>query len=170
MSLLITPQTKVGDLLAAYPALEEVLVAQSPHFAKLRNPILRRTVGKVATLQAAAVTGGVDVSQLVRVLREAAGQDTNDIAATSAPAAVGPRPSWVETTPIAAELDVDRLLNTGEHPLQRIVAALREAGAGKAVRLTSTFRPEPLIEKLTADGYRVHADAVGDGWVTFIGG
>ena len=35
--LLITPQTKVGELLETYPELEEVLVALAPPFKKLRK-------------------------------------------------------------------------------------------------------------------------------------
>lgn len=167
MSLIITPQTKVGDLLDAYPALEEILIAQSPHFAKLRNPILRRTVGKVATLQAAAVTGGVDVAKLVRALREAVGQVGDDVV-VSPPAAAGPRPAWLQSTPVVATFDVETLLNAGEHPLARVTAALREAKGDAAVRLTSAFRPEPLIEKLTADGYRVHAAGGGQAWVIIV--
>jgi hypothetical protein len=168
VSLPITPQTKVGDLLEAYPALEEILIAQSPHFAKLRNPILRRTVGKVATLQAAAMTGGVEVAQLVRVLREAVGQDALDTPEVAAVVADQPRPSWADDGRVIAVLDVDQLLNAGEHPLVRVMTTLREAGAGAVVRLTSSFRPEPLLEKLAADGYRAHTESVEEGWVTHI--
>lgn len=38
----ITPATRVGELLDAYPELEEVLVAAAPPFARLANPVLRR--------------------------------------------------------------------------------------------------------------------------------
>ena len=41
---LITPETKVGELLTHYPELEELLLQFSPAFATLKNPILRRTV------------------------------------------------------------------------------------------------------------------------------
>ena len=37
----ITPETKVGEMLEAYPQLEEVLLEISPTFRKLRNPVLR---------------------------------------------------------------------------------------------------------------------------------
>ena len=33
----ITPQTKVAELLDAYPELEDVLVEMAPPFKKLRN-------------------------------------------------------------------------------------------------------------------------------------
>lgn len=169
MNLIITPQTRVGDLLAAYPALEEVLIAQSPHFAKLRHPILRRTVAKVATLQSAAAVGELEVAKLVRALREAVGQEVADAApvATAPAAAAGPRPAWADEAGAVVALDVDQLLGSGEHPLGRVTAALRE---GALVRLTSSFRPEPLLEKVAAEGRRVHVEPAREGWVVYIRG
>ncbi|MFI4941789.1 MAG: DUF1858 domain-containing protein [Burkholderiales bacterium] len=52
----ITPATKVADLLESWPELEEVLIAQAPAFRRLRNPVLRRTVARVATLEQEAST------------------------------------------------------------------------------------------------------------------
>ena len=57
MSLLIGPETTVGAMIEAYPELESVLVEMAPAFAKLRNPVVRRTVAKVATLEQAARIG-----------------------------------------------------------------------------------------------------------------
>ena len=55
--LVIDETTKVAALLDAYPELEGVLIGIAPPFKKLRNPVLRRSVAKVASLrQAAAVT------------------------------------------------------------------------------------------------------------------
>ena len=56
-SLQIQPSTKVAQLLDAYPELEEVLIRMAPPFRKLKNPILRRSVAKVATLKQAAIVG-----------------------------------------------------------------------------------------------------------------
>ena len=74
MSLAITPETKVGALLEAYPGIDDVLIEWVPAFEKLKNPILRKTVAKVATLQQAARIGGVSTRDMVRKLREATGQ------------------------------------------------------------------------------------------------
>ena len=46
----ITPQTMVGDMLENYPELEDKLIEIAPVFKKLKNPILRKTVAKVATV------------------------------------------------------------------------------------------------------------------------
>ena len=55
----ITPDSKVGALLQEFPQLEEVLMRMSPAFGHLRNPILRKTVAKVATLRQIAKIGDV---------------------------------------------------------------------------------------------------------------
>ena len=55
-------------------------MAMSPAFEKLKNPILRKTVAKVATLQQVAVVGGVNIDEMIRVLRRSAGQDDTESA------------------------------------------------------------------------------------------
>ncbi len=52
--LIITPQTKVKELLDAYPELEPVLIDMAPAFKKLRNPVLRRTIARVTSIKQAA--------------------------------------------------------------------------------------------------------------------
>ena len=47
------------DIINAYPELENELVNYVPAFEKLKNPLLRHTVAKVATLQQAATIGRV---------------------------------------------------------------------------------------------------------------
>ena len=71
MPVEIGPKTRINDLLRDHPHLLEVLVARSPAFAKLRNPLLRKTMGKVATLENAAAIAGIPVDDLVRTLRQA---------------------------------------------------------------------------------------------------
>ena len=42
----ITPDTRIGTLLEKFPELEETLIELAPSFDKLKNPFLRKTVGK----------------------------------------------------------------------------------------------------------------------------
>jgi len=57
--LFFRPNTKVGELLDTYPQLEAFLLSLSPAFAKLRKPILRKTVARVASLQQTAIVGAL---------------------------------------------------------------------------------------------------------------
>jgi hypothetical protein len=53
----ISPKTKVGELLDPFPELESVLMEMSPAFEKLKNPILRKSVARVATIQQVDIVG-----------------------------------------------------------------------------------------------------------------
>ena len=71
----ITPSTKVGALLDRYPELEEVLIGIAPPFKKLKNPMLRKSVAKVASLRQAAAAARLPVEDLVNKLRASIGQE-----------------------------------------------------------------------------------------------
>jgi len=153
----ITPATKVADLLESWPELEEVLIAQAPAFRRLRNPVLRRTVARVATLEQAAGVGGVPVRELVAALRRAAGIDSaapqGETAAESASEASTP-PEWLDPGRVTSTLDADALLDAGVVPLGRVNDQVRALGAGELLRIDSGFRPVPLIEALGKQGHR----------------
>ena len=69
----ITSQSKLFDVLEAYPSLESQIVNIAPPFKNLKNPVLRRTVGKLATLEKVAQIGGMDVNRLVNTLAQIGG-------------------------------------------------------------------------------------------------
>ena len=61
----IGPRTKLNDLLNRYEFLKDYLIQMDPHFKSLDNPLLRHTLGKVATLSKVAMVGGVDFNKLL---------------------------------------------------------------------------------------------------------
>src|SRR5512140_2220267 len=87
----LTPELKVSELLESYPELEPVLLGLSPSFEALRNPVLRRTVAKLATLQQVARVGNIGLGTLVGRLREAAGQAGANV---DLEPTAGERPAW----------------------------------------------------------------------------
>lgn len=66
----ITAETKVHDLLDAYPQMKPWLMAQAPAFEKLGNPVVYNTVGRVATLEAAAKMADLDLDVFLDAVRE----------------------------------------------------------------------------------------------------
>lgn len=163
MSLAINPETRVGALLEAYPQLEQTLIECAPAFARLKNPILRRTVARVATLEQAARIGGISVRELVRRLREAAGQDTPDAARGDELAGDGPAPDWVRPDRIRARFDADVMLAAGEHPIGRLRRSVAALAPGDLAELVSSFRPQPLIDTFRRAGFEVHSAEVAPG-------
>jgi len=144
----ITPETKVAHLLEAYPDLEAVLIELAPVFERLRNPILRRTVARLTSLEGAAGIAGLDVRTLVR-----------RPPGTSA----APRPAWIGDREPTATLDADRLLEESETPLPHVLAAARALAPDGLLRVTVSFRPLPMVEALRHQGLRTHLETMADG-------
>jgi len=169
MSLAIGPETTVGTLLEAYPELESVLVEMAPAFAKLRNPMVRRTVAKVATLEQAAKIGGVSLPVMVARLRDVVGQSPSLLPVLQAPQDPGDDSSWVMSGRIVEEIDADAMLEQGIHPIGRIREAVGALGPGEVVLLRSSFRPQPLVETLRRAGAAVHNSSQGAAFFTWFG-
>jgi hypothetical protein len=157
----IRPDTRIGALLEAYPQLEDVLIEQAAVFKKLRNPVLRKTVARVATVEKAAQIAGLSPRDLLRTLRAAVGQDVTDWEAPGHEAAeigagvagIQPEPPWVETNPVSETIDADAILAAGEAPLPGVLRHANALEPGRSIRLVSSFRPAPLIDALHAKGF-----------------
>jgi hypothetical protein len=151
-SLEIHPSTKVAQLLDAYPELEDVLIRMAPPFKKLKNPILRKSVAKVATLKQAAIAGGLDLSSMINQLREAIGQAPLDaMEAISEEQYLGTAPSWFDQSRVASSID-DRAGDSDEMAITRILTALRDLDARQVVELITTFLPAPGIDAARKKG------------------
>ncbi len=90
----INAKTKINDLLKQFPFLEDFLISLSPKFKGLRNPIMRKTMGKVATLEMAAAVSGLNLDTLISSLNGEIGKQTGNgvAAAESAISARGEPP------------------------------------------------------------------------------
>lgn len=151
----ISPQTKVGELLDAFPALEEVLIEISPVFAKLKNPILRKTVAKVATLQQAAVIGGMPVEELVNRLRIEAGLDLTSIEDVNSNWLSELPPEWFSSEKITDRFDATKMINAGESPMNEILHRAKYLKEDNILELVTPFVPAPVIEMLIGKGFQV---------------
>jgi DUF438 domain-containing protein len=60
----------IHALLKEYPFLQDFLVGYNSHFSALNNPVMRRTMGRIATISKAAAIGGADVNDLLRALAD----------------------------------------------------------------------------------------------------
>jgi uncharacterized protein (DUF2249 family) len=159
--LLITPQTRIGEFLDNYPELEELLISLSPAFEKLRNPVLRRTIGRVATFQQIAVVGNIPLETIINSLRKAAGQNqTNEIMNTNNN--LKEKPSWFNIAAISETLDAREMLQAGQHPLADVLTHTSALQAGQIFELITPFTPMPLIEKVTEKGCKAYVQTVSE--------
>ncbi len=151
----INLQTKVAALLEAYPALEETLLELSPAFAKLRNPVLRHTVAKVATLQQAANIAGISPAQMVQTLRKAAGLSITDITdSNTSEENTDTPPEWFDEQKITIRFDASPLINSGQNPMQEIICQANKLEKDYIMELTAPFKPAPIIDLLKSKGFK----------------
>ncbi len=148
----ITPDTKVGALLDAYPELEDKLIELAPAFAKLRNPVLRKTVAKVATLRQAAQVGGVSLGTIITTLRKCAGLDAAEVGDTADDSSATP-PSWFSPEKIAKTLDARPMLEDGQHPITIVMKDLDTLPGGAIYELITPFVPAPLLDMAKQKGF-----------------
>lgn len=158
--LIITPKTKVLELIEAYPQLEDILIDYAPAFKKLKNPVLRKTVARIATLQQAAAVGHVKVEDLINRLRSEVGQDL--FSGQSSVAYNTVKPGWFSEDSIDAGLDAREMLAAGEQPVNQVIADLNGMAGGKIYKLIAPFLPAPLIDKATSLNIRHWVDKIND--------
>lgn len=164
--MLITPKTRVGELLDAYPQLEPVLLDLAPAFSRLKNPVLRRTVGKVATLQQASSIGNIPVSVIINALRAQVGQELYNESQSRGELNFN-EPQWFSEDRVTVRFDATPLINAGKNPMQEIFRHLEMTGRGELFMLLTPFVPAPIIELIHNRGYLHYCKQEGEErWAT----
>lgn len=149
-TLVITPKTKVLELIETYPQLEDILIEIAPAFKKLKNPVLRRTVAKIATLQQAAAIGNVKTEELINLLRKEVGQGTLEGENGSQYNYI--KPEWFDENKISGSLNASEMLAVGEHPVNQVMADLKNLKPAGIYLLKAPFLTAPIIDKATSIG------------------
>lgn len=152
----ITLDTKIADLLNNYKNMQDILIDINPKFKKLNNPILRRTLAKVAGVKQAAIVGNMEPLELLNQLRVAAGQapvemELNESIASESTS----RPNWTKGVPISI-MNANDLLDQDKNPLAIAHSLLKQAKPNELILIISDFRPEPLLDEFKKTGYEVY--------------
>ncbi len=74
---MITKKMKIHSIITKYPDVKAVLLQISPKFSKLNNPLMLKTMGKIASVEDAAKIAGVPVNEVLMILNKAIGFDFN---------------------------------------------------------------------------------------------
>lgn len=158
--LIITPKTKILQLIETYPPLEEILIEYAPAFKKLKNPLLRKTVGRIATIQQAAAIGNVKVEDLINRLRQEVGQDL--FTAGTEHNYVTKKPDWYVAEKVKTVFDIREMLERGEQPVNQAVTDLQKLKKDEIYKLLAPFLPAPLIDKASSLNIDHWVDKTGD--------
>ncbi len=122
----ITPETKISALLDHYPELEVVLIEMAPAFKKLRNPILRKKVAKVATLRQISQIGDVNLGTLINTLRANVGMEEIEGLSSDEDGGSQTSPAWWDKASIVQNLDARSIIEGGEQPINRVMNDLKK--------------------------------------------
>lgn len=151
--LVITPKTRIFDLLEAYPQLEDTLIDLAPAFRKLQNPVLRKTITRVTTLSQAASIGGLKVEDLVNRLRREAGQTEVESFDHEGQKYTTKKPAWFRPGRVSRTIDVREILDEGNQPVHEVLSAIRQLKKKEILEVIAPFLPAPLIDKATGAGH-----------------
>ena len=148
-ALSIEPSTKIAALLDEYPQLEDVLIQIAPPFRKLKNPILRKTIARVASLEQVAQVGRIPLPVLLNHLRAAIGEAPWKPAEGQGNTAdyLTPQPEWFSSARIVARIDEDEH-DPNKMPLVTVLERVAKLGPGEIIELTTSFLPAPGIDLL----------------------
>ena len=160
----ITPSTKVSELLDAYPELEEALIGIAPPFKKLKNPILRKSVAKVATMKHISAVGGVPLNELINKLRVAVGQQASADYGEDEDY-FSKQPDWFSADRISLSVNEESVKDKDKMTLVTILQEAKNVKKGEIIELVTTFLPAPGIDALRSKGYSAWTRRTEDGLI-----
>lgn len=161
--LIITPKTKIYDLLEAFPELEEILISSAPEFKKLKNPILRKTIARITNISQAATIGGLNVEELVNRLREKAGQGNIEQLDDTGTKYQTICPDWFKIEAVVSTIDIREMLNRDEQPVHEVLAAIKRLKENEILEIIAPFIPAPLLDKTLSLEYKHWLNKKGEG-------
>jgi uncharacterized protein (DUF2249 family) len=150
----ITLETKIADLLNSREDMKDILIKINPKFKKLNNPVLRRTLAKIAGVKQAAIVGGMDPVDLLNQLREAVGQAPVDIMTPKGEVEAEEAPEWI-LKEAKQTLNANEILDEERNPLAELHKALKAIDEGEVITIEADFQPEPLMDEMLKAGHEV---------------
>lgn len=165
-------QDRISTVLARDERMLDVLIAASPALGKLKNPLLRKTMSKLATVEQAARVAGLDAHDLLARLNSVLSGEAPPapIRSLSAPASDDREydgASDILRTPQEriVDLDVREELRSGREPFRLIMSVAGSVRVGEVLRLRAIFEPAPLYAVLARQGFSHFTEQLGkDDW------
>ncbi len=108
----------------------------------------------MATLRQVALTGNVPLAELIRTLRAASGIEAGPVVVEPADAAVQQdAPGWFDEGKIAGSLDIRPPLDSGVHPMGRVMSEIERLNPGDIYEVVTPFVPAPLLDIAAGKGF-----------------
>lgn len=167
--MIFTPDTVVYDAIKADPDTIDRLIAVSPTFRRLRNPVLRRVMGRLVTFRDAARIGGVTLEAVLTEVNQTPwnGETDED---TADPIDNVEAPDWLARAEGAKQrkFDARPALAKGKEPFGAIMRHAAKVRDGGFFVLDTPFEPTPLQRVLARKGFVGWGQELGvDHWRTW---
>lgn len=155
---MITKDMKISKLLAEYPQTLEVLINFSPHFTKLNNKILRKTLASRVNVEQAAGIAGVNLVLLLNELNKSINADnaeTINEENTEENMTQTEKPELLKNIKAdkIQKLDVRPTIDSGKDPFLEIMGKVKSLKDDEVFHLINSFEPLPLYSVMQSKGY-----------------
>ncbi|MBC7349169.1 MAG: DUF438 domain-containing protein [Candidatus Aminicenantes bacterium] len=166
----LNEKTSLHKVLKRYPFLLDFLVGLSPEFKKLKNPVLRQTVARMASLKQVAAEGGMTPAELIEKIRKeietrSGPVETGSGARTSASGHPEGKAASQDRTEKLKE--IIRELHRGGNPdelKKQFAALIKDVGPEEIARLEQQVieegMPEEEVKKLCDLHVRIFEEAL----------
>lgn len=170
---LLDGDTRLSVVLKEIPGALDYIVALRPHdFERLRHPFMGKYMPPRISLRRVAAMAEIPEAQLLRALKELAGQDAEITpSATVAVQSPDAPPSWMEgvTTEKLHAVDVRPIDDVLGDPFPPISVAVKRMAPGAVIVLWHRWEPQPLYDIWQKMGISWFARQVAaDEWQIFI--
>lgn len=157
---MVTKDLKISKLLSQYPQVVDVLIEASPHFKKLKNPILLKALASRVNIGQAAKIADVDVNVLLEKINNSINKVSGEnITENEKSKNVIPEDNKMQEDRFEIDeskvvtFDVRPIISGGKDPLKFILAKVKELKNDEILLLINSFEPIPLYSVLSNKGY-----------------
>ena len=159
--MVILSNTKLKDALKEYPELEEYLIKLSPKFKKLKNPMIKKVIGKWASFNDIARVGNLSICELLHGVNKQIGKEKELF--ESAPSCIKMKtsekeskqknmkkdePEWVKKADQIIILDVRE---RDDFFFSEILNNIKKLNDNQILMVINNFYPSPLINVFDED-------------------
>ena len=163
---MITKDYKISKMLNDYPQTFDVMLKASPHFSKLNNKVLRKTLATRVTVEQASKIAGVDLGILLENLNSSIGVKINNPKKINMKNEIDTpqngKPELLSN--VSAEkikqLDVRPVIDSGRDPFSDIMNFIKELKDDEIFLLINSFEPIPLYSVLSKKGFEHYTEKI----------
>lgn len=159
---MIKKDLKISKMLKMYPETLDVLLKASPHFKKLNNAFLRKSLAGRVNVEQVARIAGVSLNDLLMKLNNATGTfeqtelfKRGENKKMKKADAHNDIQNFSDELPKRniIELDVRPIINSGRDPFKDIMGKAKSLGENEVLMIINNFEPVPLYSVLAKKGF-----------------